>query len=58
MDRFGREPTLEELLSDPLIHRVMKADDVSMLRLCEVLVKASGAESAKRYRQAPAASVA
>ena len=58
MDRFGSEPTLEELLSDPLIHRIMKADDVSMLRLCEVLVRASGVESAKRCRQALPASMA
>ena len=58
MDRFGKEPTLEELLADPLIHRLMRADDVSMLRLCEVLVKASGAESAKRCRQAPPVTIA
>jgi len=48
MDRFGREPSLEELLSDPIIHRMMRADDVSMLRLCEILVKASGFASAAR----------
>lgn len=48
MDRFSGEPSLEELLSDPLIHRVMKADDVSMLRLCEILVKAAGAAGAAR----------
>jgi len=48
MTSFGGEPSLEDLLSDPLIHRVMRADDVTMLRLCEILVKASAAASAAR----------
>jgi hypothetical protein len=41
MNRFGGEPTLEEVLSDPIIHRVMQADGINMLRLCEILVKAT-----------------
>jgi hypothetical protein len=40
MDRFGGEPTLEEVLSDRIVHLVMKADGVDMLRLCETLLKA------------------
>jgi hypothetical protein len=41
MNRFGGEPTLEEVLSDPIIHRMMRADGINMLRLCEILVKAT-----------------
>lgn len=42
MDRFAGEPTLEEVLSDPIVHEMMKADGLDMLRLCDVLLKAAG----------------
>ena len=35
------EPTLEEVLSDPIVLRLMKADGINMLRLCEIMVKAT-----------------
>lgn len=40
MDRFAGEPTLEEVLSDPIVFLMMKADGLDMLRLCEILLKA------------------
>jgi hypothetical protein len=40
MDRFGGEPALEEILSDRIVHLIMKADGVDMLCLCETLLKA------------------
>ena len=43
MDRFVGEPSLDEILSDPLVRSLMKADGVEMRRLCEVLVKAASA---------------
>ena len=43
MDRFVGEPSLDEILSDPLIRTLMKADGIEMRRLCEVLVKAASA---------------
>jgi hypothetical protein len=43
MDRFVGEPSLDEILSDPLVRSVMKADGIEMRRLCEVLVKAASA---------------
>lgn len=41
MNRYSGEPPLEEVLSDPIVHRMMKADGINMLRLCEILVKAT-----------------
>ncbi len=41
MNRYGGEPTLEEVLSDPIVHRLMQADGINMLRLCEIMVKAT-----------------
>jgi len=41
MDRFIGEPSLDEILSDPLVRSLMKADGIEMRRLCEVLVKAA-----------------
>ena len=41
MDRFVGEPSLDEILSDPLVRSLMKADGIEMRRLCEVLVKAA-----------------
>jgi hypothetical protein len=41
MNRYDGEPTLEEVLSDPIIHRLMKADGINMLRLCELMMKAT-----------------
>ena len=41
MYRYGGEPTLEEILSDPIVLRMMKADGINMLGLCELLVKAT-----------------
>lgn len=52
MDQFAGEPTLDEVLSDPLLHRVMRADGINMKRLCEILVKASAAASARGYTRA------
>ena len=43
MDRFVGEPSLDEILSDPLVRSLMKADGIEMRRLCEVLVKAASA---------------
>jgi hypothetical protein len=43
MDRFIGEPSLDEILSDPLVRSLMKADGIEMRRLCEVLVKAASA---------------
>jgi hypothetical protein len=43
MERFTGEPNLDEILSDPIIRSVMKADGIDMRRLCEILVKAAGA---------------
>jgi hypothetical protein len=40
MDRYGGEPKLEEILSDPIIHLVMKADRIDRQRLCKILVRA------------------
>lgn len=61
MDRFAGEPTLDEVLSDPIVHVMMKADGLDMLRLCEILLKAGGhaAISSRRppARRAPAPSV-
>jgi hypothetical protein len=49
MGWFAGEPTLDEMLADPLLHRVMKADGINMKRLCEILVRASSAASANGY---------
>lgn len=43
MDRFAGEPTLDELLSDPVIRRVMEADGIDRRGLCRILAKAAGA---------------
>jgi len=43
MDRFIGEPTLDEILSDPVVRSIMKADGIEMRRLCEILVKAASA---------------
>ena len=43
MDRFVGEPSLDEILSDPLVRSLMKADGIEMRLLCEVLVKAASA---------------
>jgi hypothetical protein len=40
MDRFSGEPKLEEMLSDPIIHLMMKADRIDRQRLCKILVRA------------------
>ena len=56
MDQFAGEPTLDEVLSDPLLHRVMKADGINMKRLCEILVRASstaGADGSSRRTRRP-----
>lgn len=44
MDRYSGEPKLEEMLSDPIIHLIMKADRIDRRRLCKILVQA-GAET-------------
>jgi hypothetical protein len=51
MDRFAGEPTLEEVLSEPIVCLMMKADGLDMLRLCELLLKAGGyaAISSRRH---------
>lgn len=41
MDRYNGEPKLEEMLSDPIIHLMMKADKIDRQRLCRILVRAS-----------------
>ena len=38
MDRYSGEPKLEEMLSDPIIHLMMKADRIDRQRLCKILV--------------------
>ncbi|HKT20104.1 MAG TPA: hypothetical protein VJR47_18770 [Stellaceae bacterium] len=43
MEHFVGEPTLDEILSDPLVRSIMKADGIEMRRLCEILVKAASA---------------
>jgi hypothetical protein len=43
MDRFAGEPTLDEMLSDPLVRTVMRADGIDRRGLCEILVKAAQA---------------
>ena len=54
MEWFQGEPKLDDMLSDPLLHRLMKADGIDMRRLCEILIKAaSRVASANPYR-APA----
>jgi len=44
MNRYNGEPKLEEMLSDPIIHLMMKADRIDRQRLCKILVQA-GAET-------------
>lgn len=41
MEWFQGEPKLDDMLSDPLLHRLMKADGIDMRRLCEILIKAA-----------------
>jgi len=53
MDRFAGEPTLDEMLSDPIIRRVMRADGIDMRRLCEILVKAASAVASPSHARLP-----
>ncbi len=40
MDRYSSEPKLEEMLSDPIIRLMMKADRIDRQGLCKILVRA------------------
>ena len=51
MDWFQGEPKLDDMLSDPLLHRLMKADGIDMRGLCEILLKAASARPC--YESAP-----
>ena len=42
MTQFTGEPKLKDLLADPIIEVLMKADGVSPARLCETLRQARG----------------
>lgn len=47
MKRYGGEPELEEILSDPIVHNIMKADRIDRKTLCKILVLAAGAEPSR-----------
>lgn len=53
MNRFAGEPTLDEVLSDPIIRRVMRADGIDMRRLCEILVKAASVVPSPSHARLP-----
>jgi hypothetical protein len=36
----GREPTIEQVLADPLLHLVMERDGVSLMHLRAVIIRA------------------
>ena len=54
MDWFQGEPKLDDVLSDPLLHRLMKADGIDMRRLCEVLLRAASAAASTEACREPA----
>ena len=54
MEWFQGEPKLDDMLSDPLLHRLMKADGIDMRRLCEILIKAASAVASARPCREPA----
>lgn len=47
-DVWSTEPALTEMLADPIIHALMKADGFGRRDVCEILLKAvqSGANAA------------
>jgi hypothetical protein len=52
MLRFYGEPALSEVLSDPIVQVLMRADGTDATRTCEILLKARRA-SAKPCVEAP-----
>jgi len=48
---FDGEPTFEELMSDPIVHAVMKADGVDISHIHEILPESS------RLKQATESSI-
>jgi hypothetical protein len=40
MAGFCGEPALDEVLSDPIIHALMKADGTDVSQTCDILLKA------------------
>lgn len=45
MNRFSGEPSLEDVLSDPIIEVMMKADGIDRRAVCAVLVKAGARDT-------------
>jgi hypothetical protein len=46
MSRFCGEPALDEMLSDPIIRALMKADGTDVSQTCDILLRARRAATA------------
>lgn len=49
----GQEPTLIDLLADPVVHLVMRRDGLSMTELCNHIAVARGRLGFKRVGDGP-----
>ncbi|HLI20288.1 MAG TPA: hypothetical protein VKV32_04175 [Stellaceae bacterium] len=51
--KLGEEPVLADLLADPVLHRVMRRDGVSMIELCNHIATARSRLGLKRFGGGP-----